>query len=75
MLDYQLYLSEEILSLSNELISNIYRLNINYQSSDYDPVKAHKESELIKKEINNEFDEITKKMKAELQKGYYEEIK
>lgn len=75
MLDYQLYLSEEILSLSNELISNIYRLNTNYQSSDYDPVKAHKESELIKKEINNEFDELTKKMKAELQKGYYEEIK
>lgn len=75
MLDYQLYLSEEIFSLSDELISNIYRLSINYQSSDDNLVKLHKESEQIKKEINDEFNEITQKMKAELQKGYYEEIK
>ncbi|WP_462394005.1 hypothetical protein [Mitsuokella multacida] len=75
MLDYQLYLSEEIFASSSRLISDIYKLNINYQSSNYNPVKTHEESELLKEKVNNEFDEITKKMKAELQKGYYEEIK
>lgn len=75
MLDYQLYLSEGVFSCSGELISDMRRLYINYKMTGFDAAKVHKESEIIKKKINEEFNGITKKMKAELQKGYYEEIK
>lgn len=77
MLDYQLYLSEEIFLCSAQLISDIGKLNINYRPSDldFDHVKLHKESEEIKIRINDEFKDITEKMKAELQTGYYEDMK
>lgn len=77
MLDYQLYLSEEIFLCSDQLISDIGKLNINYRPSDldFDHVKLHKESEEIKIRINDEFKDITEKMKAELQTGYYEDMK
>lgn len=79
MLDYQLYLSEEVFSLSSKLILDIGKLNTNNKLLGsrvvIEAVKLNEESVILRDRINEEFREITKKMKTELQKGYYEEIK
>lgn len=75
MLDYRLYLSEEVFSCSNELIADLGGLYINYKLTGLDAARVHKESEELAESIDEKFNEITKKMKVELQKGYYEEIK
>lgn len=73
MIANQLYISDMVLFEARDLIRDIGILLINYKSKDEDLVRLHAESKEVKVKIEEEFNKVTKHMKQELKKGYYDE--